>query len=117
MAANRRHDSGRQLAPSRGLEGLCHTRMPPKKLYLYVILVLDIGQNAACKCVAAARFQSEYAASKIRAVFPRPRHTGYYLPIHQVNFSLHWLQISRFVRLSVGFDVESDDSQIGRAHV
>src|SRR5438105_537329 len=95
MAADRRRNSGRQFAPSRCFERLCHTRMPPKKLYLYEILVLDIGQNAACKCVAAARFQTEYTASKIRAVFPRPRHTDDHLPIHQEDFSLHWSQISR----------------------
>src|SRR5215471_14454992 len=95
MAANRRGHGGWQLAPSRRLERLRHTSVPPKKLHLYVILMLDIGQNAAHKRVAATRLQSKNAASKIRAVFPRPRHTDYHLPIHQEDFIVHSSQIPR----------------------
>jgi hypothetical protein len=87
MARDRRRNICRQITPRRRLERLKHARMPPKKLHLYVILVLDIGQDAAGECVAAARLQSENAASKIRPVFPRFWHTDYHLPIHQDDFS------------------------------
>jgi len=61
--------------------------MLSEKLYLNVILVLHIGQYTSGERVTSARFQSENAPSEIRAIFPRPWHADYHLPIHLGDLS------------------------------